>query len=808
MGFLFPCATVKLKSNQRAPILIAVAVIALACVVQWLRFSPFEQLEARTYDWRVRLAQKYPTVTATNLGFVAIGDDSIAALNHHLLGPSYGLYWPRHVYGRALRELTEQGAVAVGFDILFAELRPDHGRIQISTNAALGLQEFATDLHTNPKNQPSIIGGQLEVESDDFFAWQLQHSGNAIIAAEKGLLPHQLFRDHAAALGDISAERDADGVLRRARAFKTYRVWHPIFEQVAAEYGLDLSQAKIEPRQITLPNADKQEIKILRAADGTFDPVDFGGDSAAKIPRAQPFTDRRVWHMGIVLAARQLGLDLDKAEVNLPDGKIIFRGANGVERVIPVDDDGFFYVNWELPPQDPRLTAEPVEKLLMQDLARVRGDTNALENSWRGKLVIVGSTATGNDLTDLGATPLAKQTVLMSKHWNVANSVITGRFIRQPSLATDLVIIALLGTLAAIFTLRVRALTGAFAVAGLSLIYIGVSVMIYNQQRIWLPLVLPVVGALVMQNACLVTWRVIFEQAERRRVHNVFSRIVAPEVVHELLDLENLALGGARREITVFFADVRGFTAFTDTHREQAKQFIHANKLAEVEAEKVYDAQAREALHTINSYLALVADTIKQHNGTLDKYIGDCVMAFWGAPKPEAQHALYCVRAAIDSQRAIDELNRARADENTRRELQNIQRAAAGEPMLPLSPILTLGTGINTGAAVVGLMGSDKHGLNYTVFGREVNLASRLESLSGRGRILIGETTFAAIQRDDPALAATCAALAPVNVKGIREAVKVFEVPWRLPGTVSPIGDDYGSTSGFDTSATGIFRKT
>ena len=183
-------------------------------------------------------------------------------------------------------------------------------------------------------------------------------------------------------------------------------------------------------------------------------------------------------------------------------------------------------------------------------------------------------------------------------------------------------------------------------------------------------------------------------------------------------------------------------------------------------------------------------------------------MAFWGAPAPQPQHALHCVRAAIESQRAIDELNRARADENSRRELENMQRAAAGQPMLPLSPILTLGTGINTGTVVVGLMGSDKHGLNYTVFGREVNLASRLESLSGRGRILIGETTFAALQRDDPALAATCTALAPVNVKGIRETVNIFEVPWRLPGTVSPIGDDYGSSSGFDTSATGIFRKT
>jgi class 3 adenylate cyclase len=89
------------------------------------------------------------------------------------------------------------------------------------------------------------------------------------------------------------------------------------------------------------------------------------------------------------------------------------------------------------------------------------------------------------------------------------------------------------------------------------------------------------------------------------------------------------------------------------------------------------------------------------------------------------------------------------------------------------------------------------------VFGREVNLASRLEALSGRGRILIGEATYAALKRDDPALAATCSALPLVNVKGFREAVKVYEVPWRLPGEMAPVEDDYGSP---DTSTTGFIR--
>jgi class 3 adenylate cyclase len=95
---------------------------------------------------------------------------------------------------------------------------------------------------------------------------------------------------------------------------------------------------------------------------------------------------------------------------------------------------------------------------------------------------------------------------------------------------------------------------------------------------------------------------------------------------------------------------------------------------------------------------------------------------------------------------------------------------------------LQFGTGINTGLVTVGLMGSEAHQYNYTVFGREVNLASRLENVSGSGRILISDTTYNHLLRDDPALAATCVEMFPVTVKGIRHPVRIYEVPWQMPG--------------------------
>ena len=137
------------------------------------------------------------------------------------------------------------------------------------------------------------------------------------------------------------------------------------------------------------------------------------------------------------------------------------------------------------------------------------------------------------------------------------------------------------------------------------------------------------------------------------------------------------------------------------------------------------------------------------------------------------------MQAAIDSQRAIHQLNESRLAENSAREAENRLRIATGQPPKPLHVALQLGTGINTGTVTVGLMGSNQHILNYTVFGREVNLASRLEGVSGSGRIIISDTTYNHLLRHAPAVAATCAELFPVQVKGIKNAVRIYEVAWK-----------------------------
>jgi class 3 adenylate cyclase len=622
----------------------------------------------------------------------------------------------------------------------------------------------------------------------------MRRASNVIIALTKEVTPPSLFLTNAMAVGDITTEKDPDGILRRVQVFRLYTNWHTAFQQIEAnpDYAVDLTNAVVRPHEIVLKRQDLDDIKIPLDQDGNFDVADIGGGPSRK---AKPFTVRRAWHMGAILAARELNLDLDKAEVDLPNHRIILRGPAGMERILPVDTEGYFYVDWCLPPNHPQLTQEPIQDLLLQDKLRLEGHTEGLSNRWRGKLAVIGSSAQiGNNLTDRGATPLSRDTLLVSKHWNVANSIITGRFVRRSPLIADLALIILLGIISAILTWELRILNGTALVLLVSVGYFTLAVVLYIQSRLWIPIVLPGVVVTIMTYACTIAWRVVFEQEARRKIIASFGNVVSKKILDVILTSENLALGGSRREITVLFADVRGFTEFTDTSQERVENYIRQNNLTGAAAESYIEEQARETLETVNKYLGLVADTIIQHDAVLDKFIGDCVMAFWGAPTAYPRHAVACVHAAIAAQRAINDFNQLRALENKSREVENQARLSAGLPPKQMLPLLLLGSGINSGMATAGWMGSASETRNYTVFGREVNLASRLEGLSGRGRIFISEATYKHLLRDDPELAATCILQSPQKVKGIAATINVYEVPWRLP-TDSPVTTDTTSTA-------------
>ena len=751
-----------MKTRRLIPILLTSLVLGLVCGIQMLcqtreGLPLVQKLEWMTYDWRVRLAAQASRPVATNLGFVFIDDDSVHSLLKGRDFPfRFGPLWPRQVYGLLLRELKAQDAQAVGFDVLFLEARPDH-----------------------PPYRP---GQGRPVGSDDFFAQQLRQCGNAILAAEKSLPPLDLFASNAWAVADISASRDSDGVLRRVEAYHDLYYWHPMIRRAADLLDWDLERAQVRRDRIVFPTPAEASYVLPLDDRGRFDAARLEAELAGESPPAAAdwaaaFSLKRAWQIGILLAARALDLDLEQTVVDSERGQIVLKGRDGLQRVIPVDRAHRFLTDWSLIPSHPALTKESIQSLLSQDQQRQQGQTEGLTNRWRGKLVVVGSIATGGNMTDIGTTPLEEETYLIGQHWNVANSVLTGRFIRRSGPGLNLLLVLGLGALSAWLTWRLRAPHSPFCVLLLGGLYVAGAAWAFVRWGWWLPMALPVGGALLVMHVSLVAYKAVHEQSERRRIKHVFSRMVAPAVVNELLRKEHLALGGTLTRVTVAFADLRGFTQFIDDSHVQAEAHIRSHQLTPRAADEYLAAQARELLETVNVYLSLIAATTKTADGTLDKYIGDCVMSFWGAPNPNPRHALSCVQAMIKAQRAIQILNAQRAETNRRLAQENRCRTEAGEaPRLP-QRVLELGIGINTGLVTVGLMGSDEQS-SYTVFGRVVNLASRLQSQAGPGRIVISQSTLAELRRDAPALAAACLAQPSVLVKGFQQAVAVYEVPW------------------------------
>ena len=223
------------------------------------------------------------------------------------------------------------------------------------------------------------------------------------------------------------------------------------------------------------------------------------------------------------------------------------------------------------------------------------------------------------------------------------------------------------------------------------------------------------------------------ELNRREKMKELMGKYLSKQVAdHVIAGASDLSLGGVRREVSVVFADVRGFTSYSEKH------------------------SAEDVTRSLNEYFEVVVDVIAAHEGVLDKYIGDGIMVVFGAPLAQADHAMRAVLTALEMQAALNSLN--------------LKRAQRGD-----EPI-AIGIGVNTGIVVSGNLGSIKR-MEFTVIGDTVNLAARLESRAGQGQILIGQATYDKVK--DRVLAEHLGALpvkgkqAPVEiwlVKGIRIA--------------------------------------
>ncbi len=322
-----------------------------------------------------------------------------------------------------------------------------------------------------------------------------------------------------------------------------------------------------------------------------------------------------------------------------------------------------------------------------------------------GRIIFIGATAAG--LRDLRATTLQAGVPGVEIHAQLIEQIVSGTFLRRPDFITgiELLFVLIAGLSVLVLLPRIGAvwsgMLGAFAVAGA----VGISWFAYATAG-WL--IDPIYPSIAVVFTVLTGTAVVYlrSEAERRQVRNAFSRYMSPELVEQLAgNPGRLVLGGENREMSLLFCDIRGFTGISEGF-----------------------ADAHELTTFINRFLTPMTQVILQHRGTIDKYMGDCIMAFWNAPLEDREHAANACRSALEMVDALAALNAEWADEAKR----------AGKKFAPVR----VGIGLNTGIACVGNLGSEQR-FDYSVIGDEVNLASRLEGQSKTYGydIIVGEKT-------------------------------------------------------------------
>ncbi|MBP9713025.1 MAG: adenylate/guanylate cyclase domain-containing protein [Sterolibacterium sp.] len=345
----------------------------------------------------------------------------------------------------------------------------------------------------------------------------------------------------------------------------------------------------------------------------------------------------------------------------------------------------------------------------------------------QGRIALVGTSAPG--LKDQRATPVGEAYSGVEMHANLIAGMLDGQLKLKPSyaLAVDFLQLLVAGLLMIFLLPRLSPMRASLLALLIFLLLGGINLAAWQYANF----VLPIAAALtlvVSLFALNMSWGYFVESRSKRQMTGLFGQYLPPELVEEMSrDPENYSMAGRKAELTVLFSDVRGFTTISEG--------LGPDELANL----------------MNEYLGAMTQIIRHRRGTLDKYIGDAIMAFWGAPVEDADHAKHAVLSAIEMQQALPALNRVLAQKGW--------------------PELKIGVGVNTGVMTVGDMGSPVR-QSYTVMGDAVNLGSRLEGITkqyGVG-ILVGEHTWAQLQG-----VMAFREIDRVRVKGKAEPVGIYE---------------------------------
>lgn len=357
-----------------------------------------------------------------------------------------------------------------------------------------------------------------------------------------------------------------------------------------------------------------------------------------------------------------------------------------------------------------------------------------------GKIVLIGASAAA--VHDYFQTPFTKGNLVLTGalpnpgvelHASAVETILSGSWLQRAGAAANAALILFAGLLTAFGAVRHGPLAGFLTVLGVTIMVLLVSYLSWDQLRYWLNTAAPL-SAVLLVYTCVTAQNFLRSEAERRKTRALFSRYVNKELVdYILLNPDLVAIGGQQRDVTVLFIDMRGFTNLS------------------------YQKAPEEIFLLINRHLSLMTEIILKYGGMLDKYTGDGLMAVFGTPVPQSDHARRAVLAAVEIMKGVDEMN--------------IQCSARGETQVKI------GMGISSGSVLAGNVGSPER-MDYTVIGEDVNLASRLEQLTKElgVTLLIGENTVKMLDPADGGAEFGLENLGLVEVRGFQRPVQVYTV--------------------------------
>jgi adenylate cyclase len=581
--------------------------------------------------------------------------------------------WPRTRLADLITRLTQLGAAAIAFDVIFAE--PDRLSPQVAADIYRDLdEETRKKLRALPSN-------------DQVMADAIRRS--RVVLGETGL-PSEVPSDgQPPSIGIATMGPDPrpylfsfPGLLRNV----------PTIDSAAAGRGL---------------------FSIRSERDGMIRRVPMVMQAQGTIRPALSFEMLRV-----ATGASTILIRTDAAGV---------QGVAIPGFVLPTDRNAQLWVHFA--PHDRARYVSAV------DVLEGRGTPERFAR----RLVLIGTSAAG--LLDLKTTPVDSALPGVEVHAQVLETILTKAMLSAPNYAVgvELTAAAVIGlaiiVLAPLLNAALLLVFGA-TIIGLT---VGTSWYLFTQQKLLIDFTYPLLASLIIY-VTLVFANYIREQKRRQQIRSAFNQYMSPAYVEQVANSpEKLVLGGEQRTMTVMFSDVRGFTTIAEMYKEDPKGIITL----------------------MNSFLTPLTNAIIDRKGTIDKYMGDAIMAFWNAPLDDPTHEINACEAALDMLDCVERLNRER---------EQLARNG-GTPFLPLQ----IGVGINTGACVVGNMGSDLR-FDYSVLGDSVNLASRLEGQckSYGLPIIIGSRT-AQIAKDRFAILE----LDFIAVKGKREPEVAYAIMGR-----------------------------